>query len=64
MSPTYTSQINKKGSKDKKMNKKQQEKINKAEKKVQRAQDMMDILNTYKYKKDWKYLEKHLQLRF
>ncbi len=61
MSPTYTSQINKKGSKDKKMNKKQQEKINKAEKKVQRAQDMMDILNTYKYKKDWKYLEKHLQ---
>ena len=30
-------------------------------KKIKRAQDMVEIYQTYKYKKDWKYLEKHLQ---
>ena len=47
--------------KEKKISKKQQKEIDNAKKKLKQAQDMNDIYKTYKYKKDWKYLEKHLQ---
>tara|TARA_R110002020_G_scaffold209088_12_gene415026 strand:+ start:1236 stop:2639 length:1404 start_codon:yes stop_codon:yes gene_type:complete len=37
------------------------EDIKRAKKKLRDAEDMNDIFKTYRYKKDWKYLEKHLQ---
>ena len=46
---------------EKKISKEQQKKIDEAKNKAKRAQDMYDIYQTYRYKKDWKYLEKHLQ---
>ena len=50
-----------KDKKDNKISKEKQKKIDDARKKVKRAEDLNDIYKTYKYKKDWKYLEKHLQ---
>jgi hypothetical protein len=40
---------------------KQKEKISKSKKKIERMENLNDIYKTYRYKKDWKYLEKHLQ---
>ena len=37
------------------------EDVKRAKKKLRDAEDMNDIFKTYRYKKDWKYLEKHLQ---
>ena len=51
----------KKVKKEKKISKEEQKKIDEAKQKVKRAQDMNDIYQTYRYKKDWRYLEKHLQ---
>ena len=45
----------------KKLSKEDKKEIKKAMKKVERAENLNDIYKTYKYKKDWKYLEKHLQ---
>jgi hypothetical protein len=47
--------------KAKKISKKKQKRIDEAQKKVDNANAMKEIYATYKYKKDWKYLEKHLQ---
>ena len=51
----------KKKKKEKKISKEEQQKIDEAKQKVKRAQDMNEIYKTYRYKRDWKYLEKHLQ---
>jgi len=49
-----------KDDKDKKPSK-QDNTVKKSKKKIERAENLNDIYKTYKYKKDWKYLEKHLQ---
>jgi hypothetical protein len=44
-----------------KISKEEQKQIDDARKKLENAKAMKEIYKTYQYKKDWKYLEKHLQ---